>query len=318
MIIAHEQQHLSDLIHPKTAFWKELELFWVLQQLLAAPTAVDSPAIVNRFAVLYALPREMLAELNAIAAERTSDGVESLDSEVDSRLTADRGAEQQVWEYFSNEGLDPDIIADLVSHPVAQQFGDIWLVYVVGQLQTGNSITAVSGSDFLDRIGVDRPDDLVGIDIAPELAITDIREPFTQFVMTQLYGPAYEVIALETRSESDFVLTRSWHNTNPTTSGPAHRLAVRRALFTRYFLSEFRTRTTLHAVRDKITDAVAAGVAGTPVSLSAPVVDVDTDRVAATIQSSYDAVLDQFDKIHARDELVQWLNDVDYDPVSQS
>lgn len=318
MVTHHENQHLSDLIDPNTAFWKELELFWQLQQILAAPTAVESPGIVNRFAVLYSLPRQIVAELNAIAAERAALDPDNRDSTINAQLTADRGLEQQVWDYFRTRGVAPETITDLVSHPIAQQFGDIWIVYALSQLQAGHSVAELSGDAFLDQIGVERPDELLGVSAPPELGIDEVRDTFTELVFAQLYGPAFEVISLESSSEDAFSLTRTWYNTNPTTSETAHQLALRRALFVRYFLSEFRTRTQLLTVRDRITDAVAAGIAGTPISLSAPVIDIDTSRVAETIHTSCQAAISTLEGIDSRDDLAQWLNQPAYDPRSQS
>lgn len=315
---SHENRHLKDLIDPKTAYWKELELLWHLQQILAAPTILESPGLVNRFAVLYALPRHVVTELNAIVAERSSIDNYELDPALYARLTADRGLEQQVWNYFQERGVDSDSIEELITHPIAQQFGDLWIVYIVSHLQQGHSLTELSGNAFLEKIGVERPDELIGVSAQPELAIDEIRDTFTELVLNQLYGPAFEVISLKTTPENNFELSRIWYNSNPTTTGSGHRLAVRRALFTRYFLAEFRVRTQLLAVRERITDAIAAGLEGTPVSLSAPVVDVDTDRVATTLETCLDAAYTNLDGINSRKELAQWLNDPSYDPLSHS
>jgi len=312
----HETQHIKDLINPETALWREIELYWQLQLIAASPETLDNETIVNRVAALYATPRQFLTEISALATETFDSPETEIEEFLFQRITAQRGPEYRLLQFLKQHSIGRQQLASIIDSDVAEQFGDFWLLYVIEQLQQGSSPDEINSTDFLDEVGARDPGSYIGLESEPDTELSALRDDFTEFVYAHLYGPAFEVISLDTDGER-FILRRQWYNINPSVENDGTLLAIRRALFLRALLSAFRSKTELTRVRKTVHQTIVRALAGHSVSLSPPLIEATPERVAHTLRECLEIASEQLLKTSDRAAIDRWLNDPDYDPLNQ-
>lgn len=312
LVQRHELQHVADLIDPETALLKEIELFWQLQLVSASPDMLRDPTVVRRLGTLYVIPKRYTVELSAMLAERPDNSFvpEAVVKAIEDR----RGAEQLLLDFFSEQGLDHEDIHDILNREIAQQYCDIWLYHVIDQLDRGSTVRDIDEELFLERLGIEKPEDPPATEQQFRSSIADFGPDFREFVQAHLYGPAVETISVA-EVNNQFVLQRLWYNTNPTVSGEEHRLAVRRALFLRTFLDAFRGHSSLPANRRRVEQAIESRLRGNKVEPLISLFDIDVSRLQHEIEWSLtEAASDLTEDL---DTLGRWLNEPDYE-LSQS
>lgn len=317
-IRSHEAQHVRDLIDPRTAMWKETELFWQFQLISASPHALENESIVKRIAVLYAIPRQFLTELSALITEQVEASDPQIESVLTKRISEQRGPEQQLLDYFDQYNLCSKELTSILDCDAAEQYGDIWLLYVLKHLNQGRPFDDITSISFLEEMDIQSPGQYIGIEDMPDGELSALRDNFIDFVFAHLYGPAFEVISFETDNRGEFEIRRQWFNTNPTVEGDEHLLAVRRALFLRTFMSEFRSLTRLTSLRTEVKNMISRTLSGHNVSLSPPLFEIDPVRVAENLRRSLENTGEELIGTTERKYLAQWLDDPNYVPSAHS
>lgn len=317
-IRSHEAQHVRDLIDPRTAMWKETELFWQFQLIAASPYALENESIVKRIAVLYAIPRQFLTELSALITEQVEASDPQIESVLTKRISEQRGPEQRLLDYFDQYNLSSEELTSIFDCDAAEQYGDIWLLYVLKQLNQGRPFDDITSISFLEEMDIQNPAQYIGIEDMPDSELSALRDDFIDFVFAHLYGPAFEVISFETDNRGEFEIRRQWFNTNPTVEGDEHLLAVRRALFLRTFMSEFRSLTRLTSLRTEVKNMISRTLSGHNVSLSPPLFEIDPGQVAENLRRSLKNTGEELIGTTERKYLAQWLDDPNYVPSAHS
>lgn len=317
-IRSHEAQHVRDLIDPRTAIWRETELLWQFQLIAASPGAIDNESIVKRIAVLYSTPRQFLTELSALVTEQFETSDTQVNSVLTKRVSEQRGPERQLLNYFEQSNLSRGEIISLLDCNAAEQYGDIWILYVLKRLNENCTFDDISSISFLEQMEIQSPSQCIGIDDMPDSEFSALHNDFIDFVFEHLYGPAFEVISFDTGSGGTFKIRRQWFNTNPTVEEDGHLLAVRRALFLRAFISEFRSMTRLTSLRREVKKMIRLILSGRSVSLSPPLFEVDPDRVARNLKKSLRNTGEELIDTTERTYLSQWLDDPNYVPSAHS
>ncbi|WP_251344642.1 hypothetical protein [Haloplanus halophilus] len=317
-IRTHEAQHLRDLIDPRTAMWKETELLWQFQLIAASSHALNNESIVKRIAVLYAIPRQFLTELSALVTEELETEDPEVESVITKRVSEQRGPEQRLLDYFNQYNLSSGQLTSILDCDAAEQYGDIWILYVLKQLNQGRLIDNITSKSFLEEMDIQSPAQYMGIKNMPDSELSALRDDFIDLVFAHLYGPAFEVISFDTSNTGEFEIRRQWFNTNPTVDGDGHLLAVRRALFLRTFMSEFRSLTELTALRTEVKKKISRTLSGNTVSLSPPLFEIDPERVADNLRKSLRNTGEELIDTPERKHLAQWLNDLNYVPSAHS
>jgi len=317
-IRSHEAQHVRDLIDPRTAMWKETELLWQFQLIAASPRALENESIMKRVAVLYAIPRQFLTELSALVTEQFETSDPQIESILTKRVSEQRGPEQRLLDYFDQYNLSSGELSSILHCDAAEQYGDIWILYVLKQLNQGRHFNDITSRLFLEEMDIQRPSQYIGIDGMPDSELSDLRDDFIELVFAHLYGPAFEVISFDTGDRGEFEIRRQWFNTNPTAKGNEHLLAVRRALFLRAFMSEFRSLTNLTSLRTEVKKMISRTLSGYNVSLSPPLFEIDPEKVAEDLRKSLRNTGEELIGTTERKYLAQWLDDPNYVPSAHS
>lgn len=317
-IRSHETQHVRDLIDPRTAMWKETELLWQFQLIAASPRALDNESIVKRIAVLYAMPRQFLTELSALVTEQYETSDPQIESVLTNRVSEQRGPEQQLLEYFDRHNLSSEELTSILDCDAAEQYGDIWILYVLKQLNQGRRFDNITSISFLEEMDIQSPGQYMGIENMPDSELSALRDDFIDLVFAHLYGPAFEVISFDTSDTGEFEIRRQWFNTNPTVDGDEQLLAVRRALFLRAFMSEFRSLTNLTSLRTEVKKMISRTLSGYNVSLSPPLFEIDPEKVAEDLRRSLRNTGEDLIGTTERKYLAQWLDDPNYVPSAHS
>jgi len=317
-IRSHEAQHVRDLIDPRTAMWKETELLWQFQLIAASPHALDNESIVKRIAVLYAIPRQFLTELSALVTEQYEISDPQIESVLTNRVSKQRGSEQQLLEYFERHNLSSEELTSILDCDAAEQYGDIWILYVLKHLNQGRRFDNITSISFLEEMDIQSPAQYIGIENMPDSELSALRDDFIDLVFAHLYGPAFEVISFDTNNTGEFEIRRQWFNTNPTVDGDEHLLAVRRGLFFRAFMSEFRSLTNLTSLRTEVKKMISRTLSGYNVSLSPPLFEIDPEKVAENLRKSLRNTGEELIGTTERKYLAQWLDDPNYVPSAHS
>jgi hypothetical protein len=152
----------------------------------------------------------------------------------------------------------------------------------------------------------------------PDNELSALRDDFIDLVFAHLYGPAFEVISFDTSDTGEFEIRRQWFNTNPTVDGDEQLLAVRRALFLRAFMSEFRSLTNLTSLRTEVKKMISRTLSGYNVSLSPPLFEIDPEKVAENLRKSLRNTGEDLIGTTERKYLAQWLDDPNYVPPAHS
>jgi hypothetical protein len=298
--------------------WKETELLWQFQLIAASPHALDNESIVKRIAVLYAIPRQFLTELSALVTEQYEISDPQIESVLTNKVSKQRGSEQQLLEYFERHNLSSEELTSILDCDAAEQYGDIWILYVLKQLNQGCRFDNITSISFLEEMDIQSPAQYIGIDNMPNSELSALRDDFIDLVFAHLYGPAFEVISFDTSDTGEFEIRRQWFNTNPTVDGDEQLLAVRRALFLRAFMSEFRSLTNLTSLRTEVKKMISRTLSGYNVSLSPPLFEIDSEKVAEDLRKSLRNTGEELIGTTERKYLAQWLDDPNYVPSAHS
>jgi hypothetical protein len=208
-------------------------------------------------------------------------------------------------DYFDQYNLSSEELTSILDCDAAEQYGDIWLLYVLKQLNQGRPFDDITSISFLEEMDIQSPAQYIGIEDMPDSELSTLRDDFIEFVFAHLYGPEFEI-------------RRQWFNTNPTVEGDEHLLAVRRALFIRTFMSEFRSLTRLTSLRTEVKNLIFRTLSGYNVSLSPPLFEIDPWQVAENLRRSLKNTGEELIGTTERKYLTRWLDDPNYVPSAHS
>ncbi len=257
----HEHEHVQCLLDPDTALWKEFELY-VRSILVGAEkrTWTDS-GFLERFAALYAIPSRFTVELLGMLAEDYTTTDPTIQRAVKSRVAAQRGTEATLWQFLKDHHVDLDQLEAKLRSPVGEQYCDLWLAYIIGELRAGRSLEEITAADFYH----DCPPTATPYDSI--VADDETRSMYVDFMCERLRGHVIEVVRLK-RVDRTFTLERAWYSLNPNVDNESSFLAVRRALFRRQFLSVFGVESGLDNLRAQREAAIEQVIQGTPLAES--------------------------------------------------
>ncbi len=304
----HEREHVRCLLNPETAIWNELEVYWRSVLLGKNPRTWNDPSFLSRFADLYTIPSQYTIELLAMARERYAAADSAVEQAVKSEVASQRGTEQVLLQRFRDHGIDQDTLIELLRSPVSEQYTDLWLMYILTELQAGRS---------LDKIEVDQ----FHTTYSPSLAAYDgavgdqkTQSLFAGFMREWMIGPVFELVRL-TFTDGQFVLERAWYSMNPDISDAECLLAVRRALFQREFIATFGVESGLDDLRMDRQMAVERTIHDesfkTEVLFDRSV--PSSDQLSTDVKTAYESTASTLLGPHATtDDLCTWLNDPQY------
>ena len=304
----HELNHVNCLINPETALWREFELYWRSILVGAKPRTWRDPAFLNRFARLYATPSYFVIELLAMMSEDYTRGEPSIKRTVETSVASRRGAAGELMRFVEEHNIDSNALRETLRSPVGEQFCDLWLAYVLNELRDGCSLSEISEDKFHNYCltALDSSDDII---CDPET-----RALFIDFMRERCFGPVFEVVRLDVIDER-FVLERAWYSLNPDVSDAGSRLAVRRALYRRQFLSLFGSESGLNDVRSDRETAVERVIRGASLDEVAlfDLVSPSTEQLSESLVAAHEATAAALLGSQATSEdLHIWLNDPDY------
>lgn len=241
----HEREHIRCLINPRTALWRELELYWRSVLICKNPQYTwGNIPFLNRLCDLYATPSRFTAELLAISEEDYTTADPVVQRAVEQYVTVQRGAEGDLLRFIANRNINFTDIAELLLRPVGETYCDLWLAYIIDSLRSGMS---------LNEIDVDAFRNHVGAETNPYYRLSDdpqTRNEFVNFISDHCLGPVFELIRF--RFDNTVCrLERSWFSLNSDVSSATSIFAVRRALYRRQFFSQFSANSGL---RDLLVD----------------------------------------------------------------
>jgi hypothetical protein len=235
----HEREHIRCLINPRTALWRELELYWRSVLICKNPQYTwGNIPFLNRLSEIYTVPSRFTTELLAIFEEDYTTADPVVQRAVEQHVTAQRGAEGDLLQFITNQNINPTDLAELLLMPVGETYCDLWLAYIIDSLRSGVS---------LDEIDVDVFRDRVGAETNPYYRLSDdyqTRNEFIDFISDHCLGPVFELVRFRF-DETACRLERSWFSLNPDVSAATSILAVRRALYRRQFFAQFSANSGL-------------------------------------------------------------------------
>jgi hypothetical protein len=235
----HEREHIRCLITPRTALWRELELYWRSVLICENPQYTwDNKAFLNRLSELYATPSRFTTELLAILEEDYTTAAPVVQQAVEQYVTTQRGAEGDLFRFITNREIDPNDLAELLQTPVGETYCDLWLAYIIDSLRSGVSLNEIDVDIFRDHVGAETD---------PYYRLSEdyqTRNEFIGFISDHCLGPVFELVRFRF-DETVCRLERSWFSLNPDVSAATSILAVRRALYRRQFFAQFSANSGL-------------------------------------------------------------------------
>lgn len=299
----HELEHIGCLINPRTALWREFELYWRSILVTAKPHTWCDSEFLRRLAILYSTPSHFTIELLAMLREDYTASNSTVQEVVESNVAAQRGVEGEFVRFIKRFGLDPGALRETLQQPVGEQYCDLWLAYVLDEIRSGRSLTEIEPAGFYRTVNEVTPCDEVVRNSAT-------RAEFVDFICDICLGPVFEFARLKFVDET-FVLERAWFTSNRSVSDDESLLAVRRALFRRQFLSTFGTESGLNDVlegRERAVERVIRGAALEEVSLFDGAVP-STEHLSKSLETAQKAAADALLGSQATvDDLHSWLN----------
>lgn len=301
----HERSHVNCLINPETVLWREIELYWRSVLVGAKPQTWEDSSFLQRFARLYTIPSHFMVELLAMLTEDYT-GVESdVQRAVKKGINSRRGVTGALMRFIEDRSIDPETLQELLRSPVGEQFCDLWLAYVLDKLRSGSSLSEIDAAGFHDYYST-------SLDASTEMIDNSgTRAQFTDFIRERCFGPVFEVVRLDFVDEQ-FVLKRTWYSLNPEVSDAGNRLAVRRALYRRRFLTLFGAESGLNdarAAQERAVERVVRGASLEDVTLadiSLPSPEQLSASLAAAHESAATALLGSQ---ATSEDLHRWLNE---------
>lgn len=304
----HELDHIHSLINPETALWRELELYWRSVLVGANPRTWTDPAFLRRFARLYATPSHFLVELLALLIEDYTTADSSVQQVVEAAVATQRETAGLLMEFVEEHGIDRDALRQMLRSPIGEQCCDLWLAYVFDRVRSGHSLSEIDVGKFREQYlsRLDSHDEIV--------SDSETRTMLVDFVRERCFGPVFEVVRLDVVDEQ-FALERAWYSLNPDVPDTGSRLAVRRALFRRQFLSLFGSESGLNDVRsaqERAVEQVIRGASLDDVALSS-VAYPSQEQLSESLPTAHEATATELLGNQATtDDLHHWLNDPEY------
>jgi hypothetical protein len=306
----HEREHVRCLIDPDTAIWREFELYWRSIFVGAKQQTWTDASFLNRLAALYRTPSRFTIELLAMLTEDYATDDPAVQRAVEAGVAAQRGAENALLRVLKNQGVDADALLETMRSPVAEQYCDLWLAYVIDTLRSGYSL------DEIDATGFHRTCDPLADSHDTVVSDSEARTMYVDLMRDRLLGPVFELVRLKF-VDGTFALERAWHSLNPGVSDRKSLVAVRRVLFRRQFLSDFAFRSGLEDVLHERERAVKQVIKGTSLDESSLFdrshirsTDDWADHLAPAYEAAATALLGTTATV---DDLHTWLNDPEYD-----
>ena len=304
----HELNHIHSLINPETALWRELELYWRSVLVGANPRTWNDPGFLRRFARLYATPSHFIVELLALLTEDYTIADSSVQQVVEAGVANQRETAGLLMEFVEEHDVDRDALRQTLRSSVGEQCCDLWLAYVFDKMRSGHSLSEIDAGKFREQY-------LSRLDSHDEIVTdSETRAMLVDFVRERCFGPVFEVVRLDVVDEQ-FVLERAWYSLNPDVSDAGSRLAVRRALFRRQFLSLYGSESGLIDVRSAQGNAVEQVIRGSSlddVALSS-VAYPSLEQLSESLTTAHEATATELLGNQATtDDLHHWLNDPEY------
>lgn len=308
----HEGEHVHCLIDPETAIWREFELYWRSVFLGAKPQTWNDSSFLDRLAALYQTPSRFTVELIAMLKEDYTTDDPTIQRAVKAGVAAQRGPENTLLQVIRNYNVNTDALFELMHSPVAEQYCDLWLAYVLDNLRSGKSLDEIDVADF-HRICTPLANSHDAVVDNPKA-----RTMYIDLMRDRLLGPVFELVRLKLVDET-FIIERKWYSLNQSVSDHKQIVAVRRVLFRRQFLSDFTYRSGLEdTLRDR-EDAVKQVIQGdsldeTPLfgdSLLSQGRSIDNwvDHLVPAYETAATTLLGPQATV---DDLHTWLNDPEY------
>lgn len=274
----------------------------------ANPRTWNDPGFLRRFARLYATPSHFIVELLALMTEDYTIDNSSAQRVVETAVANQREAAGFLMKFVEEHNIDRNALRQTLRSPVGEQCCDLWLAYVFDRMRSGHSLSEIDAGKFRDqhlsRLG--SHDEIV--------SDSETRTMLVDFVRERCFGPVFEVVRLDVVDEQ-FVLERAWYSLNPDVSDDGSRLAVRRALFRRQFLSLFGSESGLIDVRSAQGNAVEQVIRGSSlddVALSS-VAYPSLEQLSESLTMAHEATATELLGNQATtDDLHHWLNDPEY------
>ena len=304
----HESSHIDCLINPETALWRELELYWRSILIGANPQTWTDSDFLQRFIQLYSIPSHFVIELLGMLSEDYTTAEPSVRYTVKNSVVSRRGVAGTLMQFLEEERVDPEALRETIRSPTGEQFCDLWLAYVVDELRSGYSLSEIDTSDFRNHFTTSF-EKFEGCPLSPET-----RTLFTDFIYERCFGPVFEVVRLDIE-KGQFVLKRAWYSLNQEVSDRGDRLAVRRALYRREFLSLLEDTSGLKTARESQETAIERVLRGASLDdvalfdASPPSPEQLSEFLAATYESTATVLLGAQ---ATSEDLQYWLNDPEY------
>lgn len=304
----HELNHIHSLINPETALWRELELYWRSVLVGANPRTWNDPGFLRRFARLYATPSHFIVELLALLTEDYTTADPSVQQVVEAGVTNQRETARLLMQFVEEHDIDRDALRQTLRSSAGEQCCDLWLAYIFDRVRSGHSLSEIDAGKFREQYlsRLDSYDEIV--------SDSETRAMLVDFVRERCFGPVFEVVRLDVVDEQ-FVLERAWYSLNPDVSDAGSRLAVRRALFRRQFLSLFGSETGLNDARtaqERAVEQVVRGASLDDVALSS-VAYPSPEQLSESLPTAHEVTATELLGNQATtDDLHHWLNDPEY------
>jgi hypothetical protein len=307
----HEREHVRCLINPETAIWREFELYWRSVFIGAKPQTWHDSAFLDRLVSLYQIPSRFTVELLALLNEDYTIDDPTIQRAVETSVSAQRGTESTLLQEIENSSVDTDNFLETMQLPVAEQYCDLWLAYVLDALRSGDSLADIDAADF-HHTCAPLPDsyDLVVREEEAQTLYVDLMQK-------RLLGPVFELVSLT--YDGTFTLKRAWYSLNPGASDRERLVAVRRVLYRRQFFSGFVRQSGLKDALHDREEAVKQVIRGTSLDESSlfdsslPSLAYSTETWADHLESAYEtAATVLLGSQSTADEFHTWLNDPEY------
>lgn len=304
----HEREHVDCLINPETALWREVELYWRSVLLGANPRTWQDSGFLNRFARLYTIPSHFMTELLAMMKEDYTAAGPAIQHIVETDVASQRGVASSLMRFIEEHNISSEALQETLRSPLGEQVCDLWLAYVIDEIRAERSLSEIDATQFREQY-LSRLDFYNNIVSDPET-----RSLLTNFMRDRCFGPVVEMVRLNL-IDGRFVLERGWYSLNPDVSEAGNRLAVRRALFRRQFLSLFGSESGLNDARDALGTAIERVIRGASlddVGLSEFTLP-SLDHLAESVSVAHEATAAALLGTQATsDDLHNWLNDPEY------
>jgi hypothetical protein len=299
----HEHEHVRCLIDPTTALWHELELYWRSIFVCADRSTWTDTGFLRRLIALYTTPSRFTVELIAMLSEDYATDNPAVRRAISTSVSAHRGAEGLLGQITEGSNIDDTALSAVLRSPMAEQYCDLWLAYVLDEVRSGVPLGEIDAADFHNTYDSMAP-------LSENVCDSETRSDFIDVIRARCYGPVFELVRL--KFEDGFVLERTWYSLNPEVTASEQCVAVRRTLFRRAFLSRYNVESGLQSVLKQRESAVKDIINGASLT-EASLFDVpypSPKQLTGHLTTAYDTTATAlFGPRSAKEEVHAWLND---------